>query len=91
MRRGGHFFRTPPLNGRYALRLAIGNFATTWEDLEEVWELIKQLASDSRGQTEPRPVKRSVLRHSRQRLHRGIQILINRVQTGAMDEPVFEI
>jgi hypothetical protein len=32
------------LNGRYVLRLAIGNIATKWEDLEEVWELVKEAA-----------------------------------------------
>jgi hypothetical protein len=32
------------LNGRFVLRLAIGNMATRWEDLEEVWELVRQSA-----------------------------------------------
>jgi aromatic-L-amino-acid decarboxylase len=32
------------LNGRFVLRLAIGNIATTWEDLESVWELVQQAA-----------------------------------------------
>jgi hypothetical protein len=32
------------LNGRFVLRLAVGNMATRWEDLEEVWELVEQSA-----------------------------------------------
>ena len=32
------------LNGRFVIRLAIGNVATEWQDLEEVWELVKQTA-----------------------------------------------
>jgi aromatic-L-amino-acid decarboxylase len=43
---GRAFLSHTVLNGRFALRLAIGNFATTWEDLEEVWELIKQTAAE---------------------------------------------
>ena len=43
---GRAFLSHTVLNGRFALRLAIGNFATTWEDLEDVWELIKQSAPD---------------------------------------------
>jgi aromatic-L-amino-acid/L-tryptophan decarboxylase len=43
---GRAFLSHTLLNGRFALRLAIGNFATTWEDLEEVWELIKQTAAE---------------------------------------------
>jgi len=39
---GRAFLSHTVLNGRFALRLAIGNFATTWEDLEEVWTLIKE-------------------------------------------------
>jgi len=45
---GRAFLSHTVLNGRFALRLAIGNFATTWEDLEEVWGLIKQSANGPR-------------------------------------------
>jgi aromatic-L-amino-acid decarboxylase len=39
----GRAFLSPTvLNGRFVIRLAIGNMATQWEDLEEVWELVKQ-------------------------------------------------
>jgi aromatic-L-amino-acid decarboxylase len=34
------------LNGRYVLRLAIGNIATQWEDMAETWELIKKSARE---------------------------------------------
>jgi aromatic-L-amino-acid decarboxylase len=39
---GKAFLSHTVLNGRFVLRLAIGNIATRWEDLEEVWELVKQ-------------------------------------------------
>ncbi|MGI8742795.1 MAG: pyridoxal phosphate-dependent decarboxylase family protein [Bryobacteraceae bacterium] len=42
---GKAFLSHTVLNGRYVLRLAIGNIATTWEDLELVWELILKAAS----------------------------------------------
>jgi hypothetical protein len=29
------------------LRLAIGNIATQWEDLEETWNLVRQSAKNS--------------------------------------------
>jgi aromatic-L-amino-acid decarboxylase len=32
------------LNGRFVLRLAIGNIATSWRDLESVWEFVQQAA-----------------------------------------------
>jgi aromatic-L-amino-acid decarboxylase len=41
---GKAFLSHTVLNGRFVLRIAIGNIATKWEDLEEVWELVKQLA-----------------------------------------------
>jgi aromatic-L-amino-acid decarboxylase len=41
---GKAFLSHTVLNGRYVLRLAIGNIATKWEDLEEVWELVKESA-----------------------------------------------
>lgn len=41
---GKAFLSQTVLNGRFVLRVAIGNIATQWEDLEEVWELVKQSA-----------------------------------------------
>lgn len=41
---GKAFLSHTVLNGRFVLRLAIGNIATQWEDLEEVWALVKQTA-----------------------------------------------
>ena len=41
---GKAFLSHTVLNGRLVLRLAIGNIATTWEDLTEVWELVEQAA-----------------------------------------------
>lgn len=41
---GKAFLSHTVLNGRFVLRLAIGNIATRWEDLEEVWELVKETA-----------------------------------------------
>ncbi len=37
---GRAFLSHTVLNDRFVLRLAIGNIATTWEDLEAVWNLI---------------------------------------------------
>ncbi len=34
------------LTGKFVLRLAIGNLATTWNDVHEAWGLIQQAASD---------------------------------------------
>jgi aromatic-L-amino-acid/L-tryptophan decarboxylase len=41
---GKAFLSHTVLNGRFVLRLAIGNMATRWEDLEEAWALVKQSA-----------------------------------------------
>ena len=41
---GKAFLSHTVLNGRFVLRLAIGNIATRWEDIEEVWNLVKQNA-----------------------------------------------
>jgi aromatic-L-amino-acid decarboxylase len=30
------------LNAKFVLRLAIGNLATTWNDVQEAWELIRK-------------------------------------------------
>ena len=50
---GKAFLSHTVLNGRFVIRLAIGNIATKWEDLEEVWDLVKQTAKSLDG-TEPR-------------------------------------
>ncbi len=39
---GKAFLSHTVLNGQFVLRLAIGNIATKWEDLEEVWSLVKR-------------------------------------------------
>jgi aromatic-L-amino-acid decarboxylase len=41
---GQAFLSHTELNGQYVLRIAIGNLATTREDVQAVWELIKSLA-----------------------------------------------
>jgi aromatic-L-amino-acid decarboxylase len=41
---GKAFLSHTVLRGRFVLRLAIGNLATQWEDLEEVWGLVQQAA-----------------------------------------------
>ena len=41
---GKAFLSQTVLNGRFVLRLAIGNIATEWEDLEETWNLVRQCA-----------------------------------------------
>ena len=42
---GKAFLSHTVLNGQFVLRLAIGNIATQWQDLEEVWDLVKQTAA----------------------------------------------
>jgi aromatic-L-amino-acid decarboxylase len=37
------------LNAKFTLRLAIGNLATTWNDVQEAWELIRKAAGASSG------------------------------------------
>jgi aromatic-L-amino-acid/L-tryptophan decarboxylase len=41
---GRVFISGTSLNGRFVLRLAIGNLATTWQDVREAWELLQQTA-----------------------------------------------
>jgi len=41
---GRVFISGTVLNGQFVLRLAIGNLATTWQDVEEAWELIQGAA-----------------------------------------------
>jgi aromatic-L-amino-acid decarboxylase len=48
---GKAFLSHTVLNGRFVIRLAIGNIATEWQDLEEVWELVKQTAGSGVPQT----------------------------------------
>jgi aromatic-L-amino-acid decarboxylase len=47
---GKTFLSHTVLNGRFVLRLAIGNMATRWEDVEEVWELMKHSAKKTAAQ-----------------------------------------
>jgi aromatic-L-amino-acid/L-tryptophan decarboxylase len=44
---GKAFLSHTVLNGRFVLRLAIGNMATEWEDLEETWNLVRQTAKEA--------------------------------------------
>jgi aromatic-L-amino-acid decarboxylase len=41
---GKAFLSHTVLNGRFVLRLAIGNIATQWEDLEDTWTLLRESA-----------------------------------------------
>jgi len=44
---GKAFLSHTVLHGKFVLRLAIGNLATQWEDLQETWNLIRQAAKNS--------------------------------------------
>ena len=44
---GKAFLSHTVLNGKFVLRLAIGNIATQWEDLQETWNLIRQAAKNA--------------------------------------------
>jgi aromatic-L-amino-acid decarboxylase len=44
---GKSFLSHTVLNGRYVLRLAIGNIATTWHDLEQTWKTIQNESHDT--------------------------------------------
>jgi aromatic-L-amino-acid decarboxylase len=44
---GTAFLSHTVLNGRYVLRLAIGNIATTWDDLEQTWKTIQNESHDT--------------------------------------------
>jgi aromatic-L-amino-acid decarboxylase len=44
---GRTFISGTVLNGQQVIRLAIGNLATTWKDVEEVWELIQKAADEA--------------------------------------------
>jgi aromatic-L-amino-acid decarboxylase len=39
------FLSHASVNGRFVLRLAVGNYQTTRQDLEKVWNLIRNLAA----------------------------------------------
>ena len=41
---GRVFIASTVLNGKLTLRLAIGNLETTWQDVNEAWELLQQAA-----------------------------------------------
>jgi len=41
---GRAFLSHTVLNGQFVIRLAIGNIATEWEDLEETWKLVRETA-----------------------------------------------
>jgi aromatic-L-amino-acid decarboxylase len=41
---GKTFISSTVLNGQFVLHLAIGNLGTTWNDVEQAWELIEQAA-----------------------------------------------
>ena len=43
---GRVFLISTVLHGKLVLRLTIGNLATTWEDVEEAWELIQEAANN---------------------------------------------
>ena len=38
---GKTFISSTVLNGQFVLHIAIGNLATTWQDVEQVWQLIR--------------------------------------------------
>jgi aromatic-L-amino-acid decarboxylase len=44
---GTSFLSHTVLNGQYVLRLAIGNIATTWDDLEQTWKTIQKESHDT--------------------------------------------
>ena len=44
---GQAFLSHTVLNGRFVIRLAIGNMGTTWDDVSAVWQLIQRIASSS--------------------------------------------
>ncbi|GAB4231128.1 MAG: pyridoxal-dependent decarboxylase [Acidobacteriota bacterium] len=46
---GRLFLSHTKLRGRYVLRWAVGNLRTTWRDIAESWELVRQTAERLRG------------------------------------------
>jgi aromatic-L-amino-acid decarboxylase len=51
---GRFFISHTVLNGRYVLRIAVGNAETTRETLNELWRDIQKTADSLRGSTDPR-------------------------------------
>jgi aromatic-L-amino-acid decarboxylase len=45
---GEAFLSHTVLNGRFVLRLAIGNLGTTWEDVAATWALLKRKSAQAR-------------------------------------------
>ncbi len=45
------------LNGRYTLRLAIGNLRTTWEHVERAWNLLQEHAARLDREMRPAPLR----------------------------------
>jgi len=43
---GRVFLSSTVLNGQTVLRLAIGNLATTWPDIQEAWDLLRRAADE---------------------------------------------
>jgi aromatic-L-amino-acid decarboxylase len=43
---GRVFLISTVLHGKLVLRLTVGNLATTWDDVQEAWELIQQAAKE---------------------------------------------
>lgn len=43
---GRVFLISTVLNGKLVLRLTVGNLATTWDDVQEAWELIQEAAAN---------------------------------------------
>jgi glutamate/tyrosine decarboxylase-like PLP-dependent enzyme len=43
---GKAFLSHTVLEGRFVLRLSIGNIQTTWKDVEDTWELARSLSAD---------------------------------------------
>ena len=46
---GPFFLSHTVLNGRYVLRVAIGNLRTTREHLDELWSLVRRSAAELRA------------------------------------------
>jgi aromatic-L-amino-acid decarboxylase len=43
---GRVFLISTVLHGKLVLRLTVGNLATTWDDVQEAWELIQEAAKE---------------------------------------------
>jgi aromatic-L-amino-acid decarboxylase len=49
---GQTFLSSTVLNGRFVLHLAIGNYGTTWADVENAWRLLQQAAVEADNELE---------------------------------------